>query len=325
MVSGGRKGICGVLLVALLSWGGALSRAASPAAGEPKRSEMRGKMEETLARLTTQLDGASGYVLRDLETGETFEKNADAVFPAASTIKLAVFLELLKRAEEGAIDLDASVPIDSNLRVEGGGVLEKWAAPYPPLTARQLSVLMMDFSDNYATNVLIDRVGMDAIGRRLSSWGLKETRLRRRMMDVAAARAGRENVTTPRELGTLLESLQRGRLLGPTSTRQAIEVMKRNEGTPIKRGLPAGVESADKSGELEGVRACAGIVFVPKEGPPRDGQVAAAERPLLISVMTAYLGNDQAGESFISDVTRAACGYFSRLAGSSEHGRRIGP
>ena len=315
MVNRRVQAVGGTILAALLSWGGPVARAAAP--GDPKRSELRARMEERLARLASGLDGASGYVLRDLETGETFERNADAVFPAASTIKLAIFLDLLKRSEEGSLDLTQPVRVDPDQRVEGGGVLETWSAPYPSLTALQLSVLMMDFSDNFATNLLIDRVGMDQVARRLSGWGLKETRLRRKMMDVAAARAGRENVTTPRELGTLLERLHAGRLLGPANTRQAIEIMKRNEGTPIKRGIPAGVASADKNGELEGVRACAGIVFVPK------GEAAA--RPLLISVMTAYLGDDQAGEVFISEVTRAGYEYVGRLARSSEHGRRIGP
>jgi beta-lactamase class A len=304
---------------------GAPAGAAAPGSGDPKRSELHGKVEATLARLASGLDGASGYILHDLESGETFEKDADTVFPAASTIKLAVFLELYKRAEEGAIDLSKPVPIDPKARVEGGGVLEKWTSPYPSLTALQLSVLMMDFSDNYAANLLIDLVGMDTVGRRLLGWGLKDTSLRRRMMDVAAARAGRENVTTPRELAALLERLHGGRLLGAGNTRQTIDIMKRNEGTPIKRGLPPGVPAADKSGELEGVRACAGLVFVPA-GMSREGADGAAPvRPLVISVMTAYLGNDQAGEAFISDVTRVAYDYVSRLAISSEHGRRIGP
>jgi len=68
-----------------------------------------------------------------------------------------------------------------------------------------------------------------------------------------------------------------------------------------------------------------GIVFVPAGKSPEGGDGAAPSRPLLVSVMTAYLGNDQAGEAFISDVTRAACDYVSRLAASSEYGRRMGP
>ncbi len=316
-----------VLFLTLSSLGAASVAAATPAPGgaDPKRAEVRARLDDDLARLASGLDGASGYLIRDLHSGETFEKDADAAFPAASTIKLTVFLELYKRAEEGTLDLSKPVPIDPGARVEGGGVLEKWAEPYPSLTARQLSVLMMDFSDNYATNLLIDLVGMEKVGRRLRGWGLKDTLLRRKMMDVEAARSGRENVSTPRELATLLERLYRGEILNGGNTREAIDIMKRNERTPIKRGLPPGIEAADKDGELEGVRCGSGLVFLTAGPRPGGAPGAPAVRPLLISVMTAYLKSDESGEAFISDVTRAACGYFSRLAGSSEHGRRLGP
>ncbi len=314
-----------VLMVTTLGAASILAWAPAADSVDPKRAGIRGQLEATLARLASGLDGASGYLIRDLDSGETFAKNADAVFPAASTIKVPVFLELYKRAEEGTIDLSQPVKVDPGARVLGGGVLEKWDEPYPSLTARQLSVLMMDFSDNYATNLLIDLVGMEKVGRRLQGWGLKDTLLRRRMMDIEAARAGRENVTTPREMAALLERLYRGQLLNTGNTRQAIEVMKRNERTPIKKGLPPGVEAADKDGELEGVRCGSGLVFVTGGPPPGGAPGAPAVRPLLISVMTAYLKSDGAGEAFISDVTRAAYDYFSRLAVSTEHGRRVGP
>jgi beta-lactamase class A len=286
---------------------------------DPKRAEIRRKLEESLARLAARLAGASGYSVHDLSGDETFEKDAEVVFPAASTIKLPVYLELLKRGEEGIIDLAGPVPIDPKRRVEGGGVLEKWSEPYPVLSAEKLAVLMMDFSDNYATNVLIDFVGMENVQRRLRGWGMKDTLLRRGMMDLEAARAGRENVTTPREMSALLERLERGEILGADNTRRAIEVMKHNAGTPIKRGLPPGVVAADKEGELDGVRCDSGIIFV--SIGPRGG--AAGARPFVISVMTAYLEDDRAGERFISDVTRAVYDYFTVVARSTEHGRTI--
>lgn len=321
-----RAALCGGLLLSagLVVTARALAAAPAAASADPKRVEMRRKLETTLARLASDLDGASGYVIRDLDSGETFEKDADAVFAAASTIKLTVFLELHKRAEEGAIDLSRPVPIDPAARVEGGGVLEKWGEPYPVLTARQLSVLMMDFSDNYATNLLIDLVGMDNVGRRLKGWGFKDTLLRRKMIDIEAARAGRENVTTPREMVALLERLYRGQLLGAGPTNEVLEVMKRNEGTPIKRGLPPGVGAADKDGELEGLRCDSGIVFM-AAGPPGRARGAPAAKPFAISVMTAYLKSDEAGDAFISAVTRAACEYFSTIARSSEYGRNMEP
>jgi beta-lactamase class A len=297
-----------------------------PRAGvaEPKRAELLAKLEARLARLSAGLEGTSGYLVRDLSGGETIEHNADAIFPAASTIKLPVLLELFRRAQEGGIDLDRPVPIDPKARVEGGGVLETWSEPYPTLSARHLAVLMMDFSDNYATNLLIDLVGMESVGRRLKTWGFRETLLRRKMIDVEAARAGRENVSTPREMVLLLERLYGGQLLDEPRTSEALAIMKRNtrgdrleDLTPIKRAVPPGVEAADKEGDLPGVRCASGIVFVPSLAP--------GVRPFAISVMTAHLKDDAAGNPYITDVTRAAYDYFATLASSSEFGRRMAP
>ena len=287
-----------------------------PSPSDPKRAELRVKLQERLARLVAGLPGASGYLIRDLTGGESFEKDADTVFPAASTIKLPIFLDLLKRSEEGTLDLALPVAVDPARRVEGGGVLEKWAVPYPVLSADQLAVLMIDFSDNYATNLLIDLVGLDRLRARLDDWGMKRTLLRRRMMDLEAARAGRENVTTPRDMTALFERLYRGGILAAGNTRKAIEILKRNEKTPIKKGTPPGTTAADKEGDLDGVRCDAGLVFV-------RGGGARPDRPFVLAVMTAYLQDDRAGETFIEEVTRAAGDYFTTLARSTDEGRVI--
>jgi beta-lactamase class A len=328
MVSAGRTGAAAAgaaaLALALVAGGAGAAppvKAADPARAstvDPKRRELRAKTEATLARLSDGLAGTSGYLIRDLGTGETFARNADVVFPAASTIKLPVVLELFKQAEEGGFDLSAPLTIEPKSRVEGGGVLERFVEPYPALSAAHLAVLMMDFSDNYATNLLIDRIGMERVGRRMAGWGFADTLLRRKMMDTAAARAGRENVSTPRDMAGLLEKLQRGELLSPEHTRRVIAIMKGDAGTWIKRGLPATIEVADKEGDLEGVRCDSGLVFVPGAGP------SDPSRPFAISVMTAYLADGEAGVVHIGAVARAAFDYFLALSQSSEHGRRLG-
>src|SRR6267143_2024095 len=103
-----------VLALGLCALAAGAARAEAPGASrvDPKRAEFRRKLEVRLARLDSGLDGASAYVIRDLSGGDAFEKDGDAVFPAASTIKVTVLLELFKRAEEGSIDLARPVPID---------------------------------------------------------------------------------------------------------------------------------------------------------------------------------------------------------------------
>ena len=93
------------------------------------------------------------------------------------------------------------------------------------LTNHDLATFMIGVSDNGATNVLIERVGMERVNARLDALGLRETRLRRKMMDVAAARAGRENTATPRELASLLSKLESGDVLDPAHTRSCLEAL----------------------------------------------------------------------------------------------------
>ncbi len=320
-----------LLVAAALSVGIAFGAAPSVGAtAEPLRARLHGDLRRALGRLSEDLPGVAGFMIRDLASGEEFESEPDRIFPAASVIKVPIFLELLRQGEEGTIDLARRGELDPAARVAGGGVLETWSPPYPPLSAGELAVLMMDFSDNFAANLLIDRVGIDRVNRRLRVWGFRETRLQRKMMDIAAARAGRENLSTPRELASMFEKLLRVELLSPDTTRRAIAVMKANQSepprrTPIKEALPEGVEAADKEGELEGVRCAAGIVFVPARDAFRGLEIAGPTRPFVLAVMTTALRDDTAGGPFIGAVTRAAFDYFAGAALLSEHGRRLPP
>ncbi len=333
-----RAAIAGLLLAAGLAGGHAAAAGASPvpergalaAPAEPLRAALRDGLRRALGRLSEELPGVSGFMVRDLTSGETFETNADLLFPVASVIKLPVFLEVLRQAEEGSIDLSRRRDIDPRARTTGGGVLQTWSPPLPQLSVGELAILMMDFSDNFATNLLIDQIGLERVNRRLRGWGFRETRLQRKIMDLEAARAGRENVSTPREMAALLEKLVRGEILDAESTRRAIAVMKANQNdpprrTPIKQSLPEDVEVADKEGELEGVRCAAGIVFVPASGAPPTLPAAGSTRPFVLAVMTTYLKDDAAGAAFISAVSRAAFDYFTTVAMSSGYGRRLPP
>jgi beta-lactamase class A len=180
------------------------------------------------------------------------------------------------------------------------------------LTWRDLAILMMGWSDNEATNVLVRRVGTDAPNRRLDAVGLTRTRLRRQMMDTAAARRGDENVSTPREMARLAEIVARGEGLSPERARDILAVATvPDEGSRFRRGLPEGVRAVSKPGALEGVRCEAAWVDVPG-------------RPYSAAIMTTYLRSEADGEAAIAEISAAVYETFDRLARASEFGRLIG-
>ncbi len=170
--------------------------------------------------------------------------------------------------------------------------------------------MMVAVSDNSATNVLIDRVGMQNVNAMLDSLGLAHTRLRRKMMDLEAAKEGRENISTPREMMTLLDAIYHGKVLNKESTEDFFKMLSTGKNSWIPRDLPADVKVADKPGALEAVRNDSGIVFV--EG-----------RPYVICVMTSFLRNERDGEEAISKVSLGAWRMFDRLSRATEYGRVV--
>ncbi|MGE0454690.1 MAG: serine hydrolase [Vicinamibacteria bacterium] len=280
--------------------------AASPAPPGPEA------VLEILARriqaAVQSLDGVAGVYVKDLTSGREVALRSDQVFPQASTIKLALLYELYRQAEEGRVDLAESRPV-AGPRAGGSGVLQ-FLSPDVVLSWRDLAVLTMAESDNAATNLLIERVGLPAVNARLDSLGLHATRLRRRMMDADAAKRGDENVSTPREMARLLETMRAGTGLSPARARDLIDVASVPKEAPFRRPLPESLRLADKPGSLEGVRCAAALVDLPG-------------RPYVASVMTTYLARDEEGEAFIAAISELLYDSFSRLATASPYGRRM--
>jgi beta-lactamase class A len=180
------------------------------------------------------------------------------------------------------------------------------------LTLRDLATMMVAVSDNSATNVLIDRVGMENVNAFLSAQGLRETRLRRKMMDLKAAAEGRENVSTPSEMLDLLQALYRGQILNQEMTADFFKVLSTHKDSFIPRDLPDDLIIANKPGELEGVRNDSGVIFLD-------------QRPYILCVMTTYLRRERDGEEAIRNISLAAWRMFDRLARASAYGRVISP
>lgn len=271
------------------------------------QAELAAQFQRRVEAVAAGVDGVVGYQIVDLTTHETVASRLPtAPFPAASTIKLAILYELFRQADAGARPLDAPAPIDAAQIVGGSGVLQHLTTPV--LSLRDAAALMIIVSDNTATNVVIDAVGMDAVNARMRALGLGDIRLRRKMMDAAAATRGDENVATPASLCRIAELLWRGEGLTAESREAARRMLSRVSGQ-IRRAVPPRVTVASKTGTLDGVRAEAAVVDVPG-------------RPFALAVMTTYLARDEDGERAIHDLAAAAFGYFDRLARGGAYGRR---
>jgi|HubBroStandDraft_1064217.scaffolds.fasta_scaffold00004_49 beta-lactamase class A len=270
------------------------------------------KLESTIHDVDDHLDGVMGVSIEDLKTGDQFFLRENEVFAQASSIKITVLANLYLQAQQGKLKLSDLYTVQSSDLVPDSDIMGGLTPGVTRITLRDLATMMVAVSDNSATNVLIDRVGMANVNTMLDSLGLTHTRLRRKMMDLEAAKQGRENISTPREMLTLLESIYRGKLLDKESTEDFFKMLSTNKDSWIPRDLPASLKIANKPGSLEGVRNDSGIVFV--EG-----------RPYVICVMTAFLTNERDGEQAISKISLATWRMFDRLSRASEYGRVVSP
>ena len=276
------------------------------------------KLEATVTGIDQQLDGVMGVAILDLNSGKSFLLHADDVFPQASSIKVAVLAELYHQAQQAGggqsekAKLSDVYTMNAADLVADSDIMGGLTPGITRITNRDLATMMIAVSDNAATNVLIDHLGMDNVNALMDSLGLHQTRLRRKMMDVKAAGEGRENVSTPREMMTLLELIYRGKVLNKDLTEDFFRMLATHKDSALRRDLPDNIRIADKPGELEGVRNGSGLVF-------------AQNRPYVICVMTTYLARERAGEEAITRISSEAYRMFDRLGRASEYGRVVSP
>ena len=294
----------------------AQSNSSAQSADAEKQKSLWTKLEFTINEIDRNLDGVLGVAIEDLSTGQKFLLRADSVFPQASSIKIAVLAELYHQAQLSAQSTSTKAKLTDlyTMRaadlVADSDIMGGLTPGVTQLTNRDLATMMVAVSDNAATNVLIDRLGMENVNALLDSLGLHNTRLRRKMMDVKAAPEGRENISTPLEMLTLLEKIYQGKVLDKEMTADFFKMLSTHKASFIPRDLPDGLQIANKPGELEAVRADSGIVFL-------------QNRPYIICVMTTYLTRERDGEGAIAKVSGAAYRLFDRLARSSPYGRVI--
>lgn len=225
---------------------------------------VQGSLEQRIARHK----GTVGLYVKDLKTGETLSIRGREQFPSASVIKVPILVELFHHVEKGPLKLTDPIVMLASDQRPGSGVLQFLSTPHT-LTVGDAAMLMTILSDNSATNLIIDKIGIRNVNARMDSLGLRQTRLHAKVflgtsttIDTAATRRWGFGVTTPEEMGTLFEKLYNNTAASESSSKQMLDMLRRNfDYEEIPRLLPPGVSVAHKTGKLNESRHDCGIVY----------------------------------------------------------------
>jgi beta-lactamase class A len=220
------------------------------------------QLEESVGRLRSSFRGVVAFYIEDLQTGRTIAYNENLAIPAASLIKLPLAVSLFEQEIAGKISLDAEVTLKSSDKANGSGILRR----YPPgtrLTVMNLLELMIQRSDNTATNILTDLISLDEINGSCRRQGLGATCMPRYIMDLEARdKAKIENYTSAADMARVLKALYSRKVLDPPSCARLIDVLKgQHVQDRLPRYLPPGVAVAHKTGLMNGLCHDAGIIY----------------------------------------------------------------
>jgi beta-lactamase class A len=231
-------------------------------------------LQEALrARIATFPATVSLYA-KNLDTGAAVGIRESEPVRTASTIKLPIMAAVFDLVARGQAKWTEPLTVTQADKVGGSGVIGSEISDGVQLPLSDVVHLMIVLSDNTATNMILDRITADGVNAYLDKIGIRTTRSMRKVMTGSAAASGvsaagrlPENrkfglgVSTPRDMVTILEKLERGELVSPEASREMIAILKRNQdNTGIARKL-GGVTVAHKTGALDALRSDVGIVY----------------------------------------------------------------
>ena len=219
---------------------------------------------EILQRIAGELEalpGHLGFYYKNLATGFTFGVREEEAFLAASVIKLPIYLHVLAEAAAGNLSMEEKLTVTEESKMPGCGALSLITGQFQVDIASACR-LMIDISDNTATNLLIRRFGIDALNESFRRMGLGKTVLRRLLFDAGASARGLENTISPKEMGELLEKLYDESYVNPQVSRAALDTLLGQQICHKLEGkLQGAVSVAHKTGEDEDLSNDVGIVF----------------------------------------------------------------
>lgn len=269
------------------------------------------------SRLKPLIDAHKGQVavaVKHLGTGETYLFNADEPMTTASLIKFPVMIEAYRQAEEKKVDLGSTITLKKEDKVPGSGILTGHFSDGATFPLRDAIRMMIAFSDNTATNLVVDAIGLPSTAESMEKLGCPNTKLHskvyRRDTSIAPERSKQFGLgsTTANEMLKLCEALHKKELVSPAASEAMLAHMRAcDDGDKFPKLLPPGTKIAFKTGSVDEARTAAGII---------DDRVAG---PFALCVLTMGNGDrrwvpDNAGNRLCAEVAREAFDHFRARA-----------
>ena len=263
------------------------------------------KLELARINILAQVKKSSadvGIAFRTLDGQDEWYSRADDTFHAASTMKVPVLIELFHQMREGKSKLDDTLVIKNEFRSivdvspykldpADDSETDLYKAEGQTRTLSQLAELMITVSSNFATNLLVEKLGVENIRATVHSLGADGVNVLRGVEDNKAYQKGMNNTTTARGLAILMTAIAEGKAVDPDASKQMVAILERqkfNEAIPA--GLPTGTPVAHKTGELTKLHHDAAIVY--------------ARRPFVLVLLVRGMAEEKDSAALMAAIAR---------------------
>ncbi len=240
---------------------------------------------------TASQSGTISVSFYDLKEQDGFSIDGGRRVPSASTIKLVIMAELMRRVRRGELSLDDKITVTEEMKTGGDGILKE-LAPGHRFTIKEIMTLMIIISDNEATNILIEMLGMDGINKMAGKLELKEASLGRKMMDSEAKKRGHDNYICADDIALILRKIYTGNCVDGEASAVMLDILKRQQQSGrLQLYLPEEVEVAHKCGDLDFLENDGGIILLP-------------DHPYILVVLTGGMPTNKDGREAIGRISR---------------------
>lgn len=281
---------------------------AASLAASAARAQIPAPLRHSLSTAPFPAGVEAGVAVLDLGSGDSLWRNAAWRVHAASTMKVPVLIELARRVDAGRYGWDWPVLVRNEFRsiVDGSPYhlnpaddsdTTLYAREGQTVSARELATLMIDWSSNLATNLLVGQLGAPAIQATARALGADSIVVLRGVEDQKAFDAGLINSTTARDLAVLLAAIAQGRAASDSSTTVMLDILTHQAfRAGIPAGVPPGTRVASKTGNITGINHDAAVIFPP------------GRAPYVLVLLTRGFPTPAAAEAWMAEVSRQVWG-----------------